>query len=218
MIPKTIVYLALFFAVFCADIGAYTFGDFFDDLLQPGRRRGLIGRLDAGGGVSFIDVDYPLGNIDKEEGAFAMTGGFGYAFTDQFMLQFNIHWSIYASALDEDDDAFWFILLGPLGPFLIDKQMVLGVEAAYFVRPSIPSWFFEIGVGGGLINNPFDEHSLISDSHEGLGLSAGVGYEFSRHFCVEIKYLYTRAEENYTSGRQVWTCHSLQLVIGVIGY
>jgi len=72
--------------ILATDIGAYTLGDFMSDLVQPGRRRGLVARMDAGGGASFIGVDLTSGNISETEGAVAMTGGFGYTPTDQFML------------------------------------------------------------------------------------------------------------------------------------
>lgn len=215
---KVVLLLTVLISVLGSDVVAYTLGDFLRDAVQPGRRRGLVARMDIGGGASFIGVDLASGDLNKTEGAIAMTAGFGYAPTDQFMLQVDMHWSVYASALDEESDIIWFIILGPFGPLLVDKQLILSVDAAYFFRPSIPSWFVEFGVGDGLINDPFDEHTLISTAHDGLGISTGVGYEFSRHFYMEVKYLYSKANEDYLSGPQDWSCSSVQFVIGVFGY
>lgn len=76
-----------------------------------------------------------------------------------------------------------------------DVTMASGVSAlgvTYYFKPEAPSYFITGGFGLSTLSLPFESHSEIKI---GGGLFAGAGYEFARHFNVELDLLYGKVSD-----------------------
>lgn len=148
-----------------------------------GKRKGFI----LGGGIgpgftsftqelSFWDPFFGYTKIksDRENKAALMTDfKIGYAPTD--------FWEIYYTS-----KVSWFGLESVSGDVTIANGLgALG--ATYYFKPEAPSLFVAGGIGISTWSAPFESGS---DTWIGFGLFAGAGYEFARHFNVELDLLW----------------------------
>jgi hypothetical protein len=76
-----------------------------------------------------------------------------------------------------------------------DVTMASGLSAlgvTYYFKPEAPSPFIAGGVGLSTLSLPFESHSEIKF---GGGLFAGGGYEFTRHFSVELDLIWGKVSD-----------------------
>jgi len=209
---KTLVIIALLMASSGAVFAEpYTMGDFFKDIVVPGERKGLTVRVDIGGGTSMVDAEHESWSPtawSKDQGSIGSVFGVGVGVSNQVVVEGTVRLFAYGEASP------WLFLLGPIGILLQDKHATAGAGVTYYVRPGIPSWFFEAGVGGSVISNPFDD-DLVSRDYDGIGYFVGTGYEFSRHIHVGAQWYYMQnsSSNHYREGK--WTGSSLIATLGV---
>ncbi|MFH2057154.1 MAG: hypothetical protein ABIJ61_14445 [bacterium] len=210
-------------ALFCALLllagsdtlcGAYTGRDFFHDLINPGRRQGLTGRFDLAGGLVHTKAEHPSWSKDytSDDGGAGVVFGVGFGITDQFILSGTIRGLVYG------EYAPLGVITGPLVLLFADEHMIASVNLSFYVNRHTPSLFFEAGVGGGMIGNPFDEGVINEDSEEGPGLIAGIGYEFNKHMQVEVHLLWSQNAKEDHASRGQWTVTTVMVTFGVLGY
>ena len=211
----TLLCLVLMLAASETLSGAYTGRDFLHDLLNPGRRQGLIGRFDFAGGLVHTNAEHPSWSpttYTSDDGGGGVVLGVGYGITDQFLIHGTLRGLVYGE----------YAPLGAItGPFVLlfaDEHLVTAVGLSFYFYRHCPSWFVEAGVGGGSIGNPFDDSVLYKESESGPSLFTGVGYEFRKHLQVEVHLLWTQNDEDDHSRRGKWTATSIFLTFGVMGY
>jgi len=152
----------------------------FDD-----QREGFIFGFGMGGGLTSIKRSLEHGGeaaTSGRENRFSFQTDFriGYARNEQSRL----YWSSRIS---------WFSMREYYRSNLIING-VGGLGYTYFFRPTAPSFYFSGSVGISTWLSLFgDEYSKWS----GVGVTGGFGYEFVRHYSVELNVGYTRpASEN----------------------
>ncbi len=222
------IILTLICCLFCIS-RAHAVVKVFDD-----DRRGAFAELCFGGGFTTISSEnYGMtGTITKATAV--MTFKFGYAPTRQFQLLLFQKSSVYANKLWEHYDdwadefkkskAIGYIAVAPLLPviaFFTDQHLLLGIGAAYYLRPRTQTWFIEGGIGPSLLDDPYElDHtsSFPAGVHSGYGLFAGVGYEFTRHGQVELQIMGSRASWERDGITMRWEALSVMLTVGIIGY
>lgn len=194
--------------------GAYTGNDFFHDLINPGRRQGLTGRFDIAAGLVHTSAEHPSWSqvYTSNDGGAGMAFGVGYGITDQFILSGTIRGLLYG------EYALLGAVTGPLVLLFADEHMTATVNLSFYLNRHTPSLFFEVGGGGGMIGNPFDEGVINEDSEEGPGFIAGIGYEFRRHMQVEIHLMWSQNAESDHASRGKWTATTVMVTFGVLGY
>ena len=76
-----------------------------------------------------------------------------------------------------------------------DVTMASGLSTlgmTYYFKPEAPSYFITGGIGFSTLSLPFESHSEIKI---GGGLFAGAGYEFARHFNVELDLIWGKPSD-----------------------
>ena len=69
------------------------------------------------------------------------------------------------------------------------------LAASYYFNSSVPSVYVNLGIGLSSW-----QAWLFNESAWGLGVSAGVGYEFQRHWSVEAAFMFTGPKTEYLLG------------------
>lgn len=193
----------------------YTFRDFVDDLVQPGRRHGLCGRFDLAVGLIHTHAEHSSWTPPKwnsDDGGAGVVMGIGYGITDQIMISGSVRGLIYGKY------AALGAVLGPIGFAFADEHYSTVAGLTYFLRSTYPSLFLEAGAGTGSIGNPFDDDLLHKTSAYGPSLYGGVGYEFAKHYQVEIHIHWTQNTDADQSRKGKWTATSVFATIGALGY
>jgi len=145
-----------------------------------GKRKGFI----AGGGLGLGATSYkekvngPLGPIESDwtsEFAFMTDFKIGYAFTNQLEIFYS-------------DKGSWFEYFGAIA--------LNGLGAAsvnYYLKPEGPTFYLGGGVGFSTFTLPFENNS---DLEVGFGFYAGGGYEFVKHFAIQLDFMYGIPQES----------------------
>jgi hypothetical protein len=140
-----------------------------------GQRKGFI--LGGGLGLGITSFTEELGPFSTDrENKFSFMTDFkiGYAPTEQV--------EIYYSS-----KVAWFDYFG------ITAAHGYGTAAvSYYLVPQSPTFFLSGGLGFSSISAPFESNS---DSDIGFGFFVGGGYEFIRHFAVEVDLMYGQPTE-----------------------
>lgn len=92
---------------------------------------------------------------------------------------------------------------------------VAGLGMSYYLLETAPAMYVTGSLGYSAVSNPFE--SYANDADVGLGLSMGVGYEFSPHYSVEA----TLANGSISHGGQGSTKiprWSLQVTFNALAY
>lgn len=167
LVPWKVTQLAL---IACLTLCVATGASAFD-----GNRKGFI----LGGGLglgltSFTQTVEFLGTstTSDRENKFAVMTDFkiGYGATEQVLVYYT-------------NKVSWFSLENVYGDNVIIVNGVGGVGMTYFFQPVTPSPYIMGGLGLSTWNAPFEEGS---EGWYGFGLAVGAGYEFSRHYSVEV--------------------------------
>jgi hypothetical protein len=193
----------------------YTVVDFFNDIIKPGRRQGLSGRFDIAGGLVHTKAEHSTWTPPEwtsDDGGGGVVMGIGYGVTDRIMISGSIRGLIYG------EYAALGVVLGPIGFAFADEHFSSVAGLTYFLRSSYPSWFIEAGAGTGSIGNPFDDALLYKTSAYGPSLYGGIGYEFAKHYQVEVHIHWTQNSGTDQSRKGKWTATSVFATIGVLGY
>ncbi len=192
-----------------------TLGETAGGLISVGDRSGLFLRLDFGPGLSLISAEKDSWARPKWDttvfGVSTMTS-LGLGVTDKLLLHVSVRYNLYGEL------GLLSAIVGPLGMVFSDDHTVVGVGATYYFRSEAPSLFAELGIAGGNIDNPFDNKTLMTTGHEGLGFFTGVGYEFVRHLQAELGMHWTRNEKPDQERRGKWTATTFTLTLGFILY
>jgi len=109
----------------------------------------------------------------------------------------------------------WFKLENSLGEDVIIANGFGGVGVTYSFNPTGPSPFITGGLGFSTWALPFEQGA---ETMTGLGVVAGVGYEFARHWSVEFDLM--RGQPNTKeSGLELTTnALSFKLTLNVLAY
>jgi hypothetical protein len=87
------------------------------------------------------------------------------------------------------------------------------LAGSYFFKGSVPSAYLTLGIG--LASwQPWISNYIAY----GLGASAGVGYEFNKHLCIEAAILFSRPSNEYLLGNITTNTIALSLCIIAILY
>jgi hypothetical protein len=131
----------------------------------------------------------------------------GYAPSDLVEIHYTSKVSWFASKI------YWWGLESE------DVTMASGVSAlgvTYYFKPEAPSYFITGGFGLSSLSLPFESHG---DTKWGGGLFAGAGYEFVRHFNVELDLLYGKVSSLSLFGIEpTTTIFSVSLTVNALAY
>jgi len=158
-----------------------------------GKRKGFF--LGGGLGPGFTSLKETItysGLFDGEssessewESKFGLVTNFkiGYAPSDIVEIHYTSKVSWFASKI------YWWGLESK------DVTMASGLSAlgvTYYFKPEAPCYFITGGIGFSTLSLPFESHSEIKI---GGGLFAGAGYEFARHFNVELDLIWGKPSD-----------------------
>jgi hypothetical protein len=182
-----------------------------------GQRKGFVLGFDVGPGVAHIRSHADSRMDQLTHGALSLNTTIGYAPSNKLQLFFYHRMTIFK--LGELGQAYddWFeeisnetfkgigyLLVTPfVVPFLPVKasHSAGGLGFSGFVDETAPSFFFSGGIGWSIIADPYlkDLLSTPNDTMGGIGVVAGVGYEFRPHVSAEMQFIYG------TSDRGAWS-------------
>lgn len=188
--------------------------EFFNDLLDPGRRRGMTFHFEVGGGMTRVTAEkesWTPTDYEESKQAAGWIFGFGYAPLDQFIIHATIRWISFG------DTGWMGAALGPFGAFVADEHIITGIGGSIYARRSIPSWFLTAGYGVSDFASPFDNDPFLPD-YSGPGFFTGVGYEFTRHAHFRVELMWSKNSGSRQAEEGKWTCATLWATLGVVYY
>ena len=182
-----------------------------------GKRKGFF--LGGGLGPGFTSLKETIeysgwfeGEPSKSntENKFGLVTNFkiGYAPSDIVEIQYTSKISWFASKI------YWW------GMESEDVTMASGLSAlgvTYYFKPEAPSYFITGGFGFSTLSLPFESHS---ETKVGGGLFAGAGYEFTRHFNVELDLSWGKVSSflNLFGIEPTTTAFSVSLTVNALAY
>ena len=87
------------------------------------------------------------------------------------------------------------------------------LAASYYFNSSVPSVYVNLGIG----LSSWRQAWHVIESASGLGVSAGVGYEFQRHWSVEAALMFTRPKTEYLLGSITTNTFAISLcIVGIL--
>ncbi|MFZ5979445.1 MAG: hypothetical protein ACOYVF_02335 [Candidatus Zixiibacteriota bacterium] len=200
-------------------------------------RRGPIASFTVGPGFTRITSENYGMTGDITKGTVAFIYKIGYCFDDRFILYASHRSSVYGSKIGEhyntwfdkidfkEGQGFALALVTPVVlPFialLTDQHLTSGIGIMYYVRPRMPSWFFDAAIGPSVTADPYESEHVSSfprSPRTGIGFCAGFGYEFARHFQTEIQFMYSSKKWEIDDDQKKWTALSLMWTLTVIGF
>jgi len=172
-----------------------------------GNRKGFI----LGGGLglgltSFTQTVEFMGmsTTSDRENKFAVMTDFkiGYGATEQVLVYYT-------------NKVSWFSLENVYGDNVIIVNGVGGVGMTYFFQPVTPSPYIMGGLGLSTWNAPFEEGS---EAWYGFGLAVGAGYEFSRHYSIEVNLTWGEPGKEVGGVKASSNALSLMVTINALAY
>ncbi len=152
---------------------------------QKNERKGFFLGIGVGPGLvayktSFTGFDFL--SEKKTKVTFMSDFKIGYAPTDQLA----IYWTSKVAWFNSD--------------FLSEEKNLSingfgGVGASYFLETEAPSFYFNGGIGYATWSVLNTENTNASLNTFGLGLSAGAGYEFARHWSAEANFTFGKPKD-----------------------
>ena len=229
---RNLIFLALFVFGLCSRAGARIVISPFDS-----ERQGFIASLSVGPGFTYISSENHGMTGDITKTTIGIVYKLGYAPNDQLVLYYNHRSSVYASKLGDHYDSWFdkvnfrdekgwahavvtpFVL--PVIAFFTDQHFLLGPGVTYYLRPDIPSWYFDFGLGLSLLADPYEADTVScfpTNGPGGYGCWGAVGYEFSHHFQTEIQFMFSGEKWERDGIRKKWTALSCMWTLSVVGY
>ena len=141
-----------------------------------GMRKGFI----LGGGLGLGMTSY-----QEELSGYKFDRVNRFAIMTDFKIGYapNQQWEIYYSDKSSWFDAGSVIALHGVGTAAVN----------YYVKPLAPTFYLSGGLGFATISTPFEDNS---DTDIGLGMFAGAGYEFAKHFAVQFDFMFGMPQES----------------------
>jgi hypothetical protein len=175
-------------------------------------RKGFVFGFGLGGGYTAYTVQYPiyngwlyLGEGTKSQGSGGVATDFkiGIGLSDHVVLLYT-------------NKVLWFSFEEPRNNDQLFNQFgatMLGID--YFFRSSAPSPYLLLGVGAS-VWTPFTAE-YESERWLGPALCVGAGFEFSRHWTIELSVLYGHGggEDYLRAGRNPFAA---MLMLNYLGY
>lgn len=193
----------------------YTLGDFIDDIVKPGERQGLTGRIDVAGGLNHTKAEHSSwmpSRFTSDDGGGGAVIGVGCGITNQLMLNVGFRGLLYG------ENAPLGIVMGPVAMIFADEHIATLVTLSYYFRDTHPSLFAEAGIGGGTMDNPFNDDAINMDNTDGPSFYGGIGYEFAKHFQAQVHFVFTENSDSERTRKGDWTASAVLLSLGIIGY
>lgn len=135
------------------------------------QRKGFV--LNLGAGVAMTNLDFGQGESRNRVGV-ATDFKIGYAPTDQLLIYYSNDASFFT--IDDFEDN-------------LTVSGVSAIGASWFLQPAAPTFFFDAAIGlAGLTF--FDTADGDSDGYNGLGVAIGAGYEFARHWLIDVDLIF----------------------------
>jgi hypothetical protein len=109
----------------------------------------------------------------------------------------------------------------PIIAILSEQHFVTGLGVSYHLKPSPPGWCAKLGVGPALLSDPWqigDPPVFPAGLHTGIGLLAGIAYEFSAGGEVNLEFLYSRASWESGGFPKQWSVASVALTLAYALY
>jgi len=174
-----------------------------------GNRKGFI--LGIGAGLGTTKIDSWAGNTSKTPifTNFKIGGGF----TDQLEIYYSskVSWFKF--------DHPWYI--NGARPLYTNEEVTAAhgigaIGVTYAFAPKIPTFYGTVGYGFSTFSFPF-EADLAEDAAMGSGFYLGGGYEFSKHYSVELDFLFGKPTVDGDQDSE-YDCSSIMLTINALAY
>lgn len=201
-----------------------------------GQRKGFILGMDMGPGLVHVRSHVDSRTDGLTRGAVGLNLTFGYAPSNKFQLYLYHRMNMfklselgqaYEDWFDEIENETWkgigYLIISPFVlPFLPVKasHSAGGIGFSSFFDEAAPSFFFSGGIGWSIIADPYLK-DLLSTAHDtmgGVGLVAGVGYEFKPHVSAELQFMYGTSDRGGWSDYDSRSAYSAALVLKMLAY
>jgi len=172
-----------------------------------GVRKGFILGFGAGFGATKFKQEVTVlgatGSSDWEnKGGVATDFKIGYAFDEQIQL----YWSARGN---------WFGITNAFGSSVTILNGVAGPGMTYHFRTTVPSWYVFGSLGYSTWSLPFEDGA---STWYGFGATMGGGYEFSRHWSVDVTLAFTNPSDEEFGIKATTTATSVKVCINVLAY
>jgi hypothetical protein len=158
------------------------------DASSQKRRKGFVLNLGLGPAAtrySFTDRNF-AGSAETKIGV-GTDLKIGHAASDQLLIYYS-------------NDASFF---SPADEYLVSSGLS-GVGVTYFLMPQAPSYYVD-GAIGIAAWNVLSQADATLDSMTGFGLAVGAGYEFARHWLVDVDIVVGRPRGDFSAGYNTTT-------------
>jgi hypothetical protein len=154
------------------------------------QRRGFV--LNLGLGAAWTSLK-PTGFPGPSENKRALGSEFkiGYAPSDNLMIYYS------------NDAAFFGFNTDPDEAELFTATGMSGVGGTYFLRTGVPSLFVHASVGLAALRTFYSDDT--EDSWSGGGVSFGGGFEFARHWTIDVDFLLTSVSDEFDNKLSIRT-------------
>jgi hypothetical protein len=175
----------VFFLLTCLCITSFSYA-------QKNERKGFFLGIGIGPGLVFYDaVQVTSFNFETEKEnkvTFITDFKIGYAPTNQLAIYWTSKVAWFNTTGNFSDEEFFTI--NGFG----------GVGASYFLKDTAPSPYFNVGIGYSSWSQLNIENAEEAINAFALGLSAGAGYEFARHWSAEVNLTYGKpSNDNFAT-------------------
>jgi hypothetical protein len=140
------------------------------------QRKGFILNLGLGAG----QTNYSSDGFSETKTAFATDFKIGYAPSNQLLIYYSNDASFFSPATD-----------------YLASSGLTAIGASYFLKPEGPSFFFQGSLGLSAYNMIDTGDATSVDGMTGIGLALGAGYEFARHWLVDLDLVFGRMDQDF---------------------
>lgn len=172
-----------------------------------GKRKGFILGFGLGPGITSFTQTLAVGSesiTSDRENDFGVQTDFRIGAGLDEQLQ--VYWTTKVS---------WFSMDNVFGKSVTISNGVGGAGVTYYFSPLCPSWYVTGGLGVSSWTAPFENNS---DAWYGFGLSGGAGYEFSRHWSVDVSFTYGQPGEEVYGIRAESNAFAVKACLNVLAY
>ncbi len=183
-------------------LGLISDADAFD-----GRRKGFILGAGLGTGVTSYTQTieaYRQSLTSDRESKFGVQTDFRIGYAPNGFLQI-----YYVSKVS------WFSLDNALGSSVTIAHGIGGLGVTYYLQPVAPSFFFTGVIGLSTWAAPFESNS---DTWTGFGIGGGFGYEFARHWSIEVCATYGNPSDTQSGITATTNATTIKATVNVLAY
>jgi hypothetical protein len=173
-----------------------------------GKRKGFILGGGLGFGMTSFSQTLEFGGLKEtsdteNKGAFATDFKIGFASDEQLEIY-------YASKVT------WFSITNVYDEDVIVANGLNAVGVTYNLKPTSPTYFVTGGIALATWDLPFENPA--PDTWFGFGLYAGGGYEFAKHYSVELDLLYGNPGDSEAGLKISSSALSFKLSVNALAY